>query len=680
MPQAAYDARKPNGSGRRAPEDRVIYVFRLYRKVGTPDVSSAAPANSPLASLTNPIRGAINTARNFLQNDVLGALQGKVLEKEYRFVLILERFQEVPEIRTHFQYLRKGYFLDTPFQNARGLTTFRISGRTHWNAVYVNGVAVDGDAAVKDLKELVDDYFYPRDGRSAADFELYWLNLNAPISAEDPFGEAEWLIHPLRNGVRTHQTAQRPFTRFFDFEFSGLQSNRDKAKADDGFLDSLLGRGFLATLLNKLGLGGVASALQDVFGLVRDVQGLLDDVANVVTAVTDYVTGVQQLIQASIAQVRGLMTRLQTIIGRVEDGIDLVKQLPDLAGDDLKRLQRDFPGLAHDETPAPGIIAADELRRVRDFLAALAMQPQAFATPVAGYVSPQTVALSITPGATIEDIAQRAGTDPDTLVTLNSLRWPFVDSRPHPEKLRAAAEAERDRLTLLLTSSPGSQPPRLPDARDALIQQGKTSSDPDVASIDHQIAVLTRRLEALNAEIAASADAAVSGVLYAGDTIRVPQPRPSVPPSLVEITPELSARILVLTGTAVAEEDRLFGLDLLLDSDGNLEWDTDKRELRLERGLDHMARVQLRYVKLPIGQLRYAPAIGNFAWADLARWQGPGTNQLLAFDLYKTLQQDVRIKSISSMRAETYAGTATLTYAVELVNGVAVPELRTPIQ
>ena len=199
-----------------------IHVYRLYQKQG-PFGVDAPTSNSAISAVINPLRQGIATARSFIREG-LGTLQGRLLIKEIHVPLIVEAFDKQPEVRTHFSYLQDGYFIDTPFARAKGITHFRIRGRTHRKAT-VNGVVVDGDAALKDLVELVVDYFYPGNGKTTADYELWFIDLFNLISAEYPIGETEYLIHPLRGGVRYTMSAQRPFTRMWSFEFAGLESS-----------------------------------------------------------------------------------------------------------------------------------------------------------------------------------------------------------------------------------------------------------------------------------------------------------------------------------------------------------------------------------------------------------------------------------------------------------------------
>lgn len=615
-PQAAYDVDAPNGSARRPPGDRVISIFRLYRKVSAVQLAPAGGTPSSfdlsLGGIRSGIQGLREEVRGFTSKylaPTIGPLAGRILEKEFQFVLILERTEQATDLRTSFSYVRDGYFIDTPLANGRGVTRFSISGRTHWTPVLVNGVPVDGDSALKDFQELIDDYFFPAKKRGAvtADYELYWINLNAPISAEDPFGEFEWLIHPIGRGLRISQSAQRPFQRFFTFEFLGLESNRDRAKADDGFLAGLFSRGFLARLLDALPIDGVRQAIDDVFGIATDTRALMDDVANVVTTVNDYLTGLTQFIKASFAQVRSLLTGIQTIIGRIQDGINILRSLPDLFSEQWRLLQQNWPGLVTD--PDTGIIAIDQCNRLRDVLFALAAQPHLFQPPIISTVPAgaltQSVTLPIPPGASIDTVAREAEVDIDTLIAANNLRYPFVSPGPRPERQRAAAEAAEIESRRLVGLAQG--------AIEAAVAAGKPAADVDYLNRERDRAIL----RAAAAEQALDALDALGqsqpGVLYAGDPIRVPDTRAAARPSIRPLDPELEAAVTLLTNQPVSDEDRIFGFDLELDDDGNLVWNVDRADLAIERGLDHIARVQTRYVQLPLGALRFAPGLGNHA-------------------------------------------------------------------
>lgn len=633
-------------------------LFRLYRKSGAPlsDLTEAQ-RNNPLGG----VRQAIRDARQFIREEILTPLQGRVLEREIPIVLILERMDSSTDVRTHFSYTSEGYHLDTPFLNAKGVTHFRISGRTHWTPVLVNGVPVDGDSALKDLKELVEEYFWPSNGGTTADYELVWINLLGQVSAEDPFGDLEWTIHPLR-GVQTHKQSQRPHQTLFSFEFLGLQSNRDLAKSEDGFLAGLMSRGFLKRLLGLVPGGAeLAGVLDGIFGTLDELRGFLDDVGNVVTAVNDYVHGATQLIQASFAKVRGLLTSAQTIIGRIEEGWELARNLPDVFGEQLKLLRQNWPGLTSD--PGSAHLATGQMRALRDVLAALVAQPQSFQNVVQSFTLPQSIAVRVPSGITIERMAQRNNVEVDTLLEANRLEYPFVDSRERPEKKIARIEGEIAELT----------------QRD--VDRAAKGLPPQYVE---QLATLNLSLFAAEAE--AQSDPALPHVLYAGDEIRIPQPRGQVVPSVVGIETNRilsitgrEAIIEAVTGQPVTEEDRLFGIDLYLNENGDLEWDEDRKDLRLVRGLSNIQVAHERYVAIPLGSLRFAPGIGNFAYEGLGQWWSEEKNQLLAFAMSKTLAQDPRVRRVLNMRVDMRAGVATLVFRDLLINGEHSPELRVPV-
>lgn len=658
--QGAYDSRRPNSTHRRPAGGReAIHVYRLYRKL------SAAPRELPsTGSIFAPIRAAIRNARTYLAQ-AQDFLTGRVLELEIQLPLIVEGFERTTEMRTAFTYTQAGYFLDTPFANAKGVTHFQIRGRTHWTPVSVNGVLVDGESALKEFSELIDDYFFPTDGRTTADYELYFLDLNAAASAEDPFGETEWLIHPTRGGVRQQQVSQRPFTRFWQFSFIGLQSNRDKAKAADGFLDSLTSTGVLGKILDELGLGGLKQALDDFFGVIEETQAFVDDMGNLVVAVQDAVRGAVDFVRGGIGRVRGLINSAKGFVGRIQAGIDYLKSIPDLIGDDFNALIRDFPGLGGGDS-TPGLVAQDELRKALDFLYALNAQPQLFAPEVAS--GQQTEVIAVKPGQTIEQIAAEVGVSVETLVEVNELAFPFVDARPDPAKQRAHAER-------VLAAARAAQA----DAQAAL-DAAVGTAPADIASLERtveRLAATAARAEQEIADLAATA-APRCRVLPAGAQLKVPRPS-RAPSSVIDLTPELRARVAALTGRSPDEEDRLFGFDLALDG-GSLVWDAQRRDLALERGTHHMLNVQVRYVRLPAGSLRYAPRLGNLAFEHIGKWAGPANNRLLAYALYSTLSQDPRIRRVRNVVADYFGGVAQLTYDAELVNGATLPEIRVPLQ
>lgn len=637
-------------------------IFRLYRRQ-RPRSTTLSPADD---SFLGDVRRGIRAARDVVASvqtalgPSTGPLVGRTLIREYRFVMMLQRLEATPEVRSQFTYTHGGYFLDMPFANAKGVTHFRLVGHTHWTPVLVNGIPVDGDAALKDLAELIDEYFYPSNGAPPADHELYWLNYHAPISAEDPFGEFEWLIHPPKQGLRTQISHQKPFLRFFQFEFMGLESNRDRAKAEDGLLERLLGTSFLRHLLDKVGLGALADGLEAVFGTLAEVQAFLNDVSAVVVTVTDYITGVQQFIRTSIATVRGLITSVEGIIGQIENAIEQARLIPTLVGDELDRmvesLKNSAPGLMRGDTTG-AVLTVEKARRLRDLLLALAAQPSAFVPVVSGAPQPTlAIAYRLTEGLSLERIAQTTSVDVQTLIRANGLRFPFVDPRPRPDRQLAAA-------TVAYAAAQA--------ARDRALTDGSTPA---------QIAAALSAVNAANLEVhrwqaVQESNPAEPGVLYAGDLIRIPQQGTGPIPSIFGI----DGHRLLPDGSPPTEEERLFGIDLQVTDAGDLVWDDTARDLVLVHGLDNIVQAQRRYLRLPLNELRFAPGLGNYAYEYLTNWEGPGRNRLLAYSIFRTLEQDPRIRRVRHVRAQSYAGVAHVRYEADLINGEQLPDLRQPL-
>lgn len=654
MPEAAYDVRRPNGSPL-SQDSQIRSVWRLYRINPLPEL--APVPGGPFQTLANA-QSKLRKARDFTRSLSLPTGRG-TLVKEIRSVLLLRDLAMETDVRSSFTYVRDGqpgnnFFIDMPFRNAKGITHIRLLGRTFRGPITVNGVKVDGQAALNEFEKFFESYLNPEVG-TPADYRMYWINLDAPVSAEDPFGASEWWIHPPRKGLRKTKSVQRPHDWFWSIEFLGLQSNRDAAKSEDGLLSSLLGTDALRALLEKFGLDGVVGFIEQVFGLIDEFRGLIDDLTSIVTAVTDYITGVSQTIRAAIARVRGALADVQELISRVEQAIEQVGDLPNLIASEASLVRQSYPGIV--ESESNGIQLNDALRSVRDLLAALVAQPQNFAELVDGApILPQTITVQVQPGITIERLAKTSNTDVNTLIQANQIEYPFMDSRERPEAKAARIEGEIAAF----------------QARDdATIAAG------GAAQYTESIATLQGDLVA--AELEVQTNPALPHVLYAGDPIRLPQERPELIPSVVGISGDRLNIIAAATGAVVTEEERLFGIDLALTQRGDLEWDPDLVDLRVVRGLDNIGAALSRYMRLPLGALRFAPEIGNFAFDDLARWQTKAESRMLAMSIHQTLSQDPRVRRILDINAVTHEGESLLKFNAELIDGRRVPDLRTPL-
>ncbi len=654
MPEAAYDVRRPNVSPMRQ-DSRVRMIWRLYRREDLTDLG--AVITGPIGFLNTAAEG-LRAGRDFIRSLRLPTPRGRGrLVKEIRSVLLLHEIAMDTDVRSSFSYVRDGspgenFFIDMPFRNAKGVTHVRLGGRTFRGPIVVNGVAVDGQAALNEFEKLFEDYLNPRIG-TPADYRLYWLNLDAPVSAEDPFGASEWWIHPPRRAVRKTKSVSRPFDWNWSLDFLALQSNRDVAKSEDGFLASLFGTSALRALLERLQLDVIVDGIRQVFGLVDEFRGLIDDAIAVVVAATDYVTGVQQLIRASVAKVRAVLNGINELIARIEDGIEQVRNLPNMLADEVALIRQSIPGLVEDEVN--GVVLADDLRNVRDAALAMLAQPQHFHELVGGSPPlPQTITVRIQPGITIERLAHDSRASVDALIEVNGLEYPFIDARERPVARVARYVAEQAAF-------------QAADA--ARISQGLQPQHAE------EIAQLGKLIEVGFVE--AFTDPPMPGVLYAGDPIRLPQDRPEIIPSVVGIDGgRLNVIATAIGALEVNEEERIFGIDLALSERGDLEWDPERFDLRVERGLDNIRAALARYLELPLGALRFAPEIGNFAYEDLSRWQTGAESRLLSFSIQQTLAQDPRVRRVNDVWATTEGGVTQLHFDADLIDGRHLPDLR----
>lgn len=141
---------------------------------------------------------------------------------------------------------------------------------------------------------------------------------------------------------------------------------------------------------------------------------------------------------------------------------------------------------------------------------------------------------------------------------------------------------------------------------------------------------------------------------------------------------ELEARIRAFLKRQLTVEDRIFGVDLKLNEEKNLEWDLDRMDLVGVGGIENVAAALGRYMALPYGALRFAPGVGNFAWNAKGRWYGNETSRLLAYSIYKTLKQDARVNRIFDVRAVYKNGVAHMSFSCDLINGTTIPRLVVP--
>jgi len=639
--RSAYDTQYPNGSGRRQPNDRVILVFRLYHVLPPQTQTSFPSLNVSDAGVVDVIEKGLTFVRDAIR---WIAPSSRILISELRVPLLVNRVEFVPDARIAFGYTQAGYYVDkihTP-PYAQGVTRISIQGSTYWTPFVVNGVPMDGESAFQALDNLFDEYLNPRVNPLPAgghsELQMIYL-MNAP-SAEDQFWKQEWTIIPSPTGVRQQQSSSQPFLRKFSLNLIGLDNNSDRRKRQgDGFLSDLLGKGFLRDLLTVGGYD-LIGIIDTIYGTARKWVTTLDEINSAIKQVTDYATGLQVFILDGIGIIRSAITGIEQIIGTLEDAVDQIAAFPDLLSDELDRFKQTFPGLS-DGNPEPLMAGLTQAKGARDFLMAALVAETSYAIPTSPSAA-LAVPIRIPTVGSLVELAAANGVTNDSLIVQNNLQWPFFVAALRPESLIAQREQEASTLRA--------------EARRRRATSGTTTTTSWVAEAEARAVLAEDALR--NAQ---AAPPALPGVLYHGDLVKIPKQ----PTELGGIFP---------LSEVTDEETRLFGRDLLV-SEYDLVWDPEARDLKMVSGLDNIQQVQRHYFYLRPRELRHAPGVGNFAWEDQGQWQGHGQSRLLALAVHKTLTQDPRIRTISNLQAITYAGISTISFSVELINGLHVPRM-----
>ena len=210
------------------------------------------------ASPTSP-NGTSYAGRYTLVFRIRHKAQNRVL-KEHRLILMPTTFGQETESRTSLYYTKGGVATDTPAKTGIGMTVFTITGHTGFRGVVDTRTAssagtlagfvstaeqvvtnvltgggvppqasiVDGAAAIKDLQNIIDAYFFPqgrietREATQTQDLQLEFLNFMAPTSDTDAVGHFGWIIHPHRGLVNVRQDASKPFLYAYQFQFAGI--------------------------------------------------------------------------------------------------------------------------------------------------------------------------------------------------------------------------------------------------------------------------------------------------------------------------------------------------------------------------------------------------------------------------------------------------------------------------
>ncbi|PWT77612.1 MAG: hypothetical protein C5B60_02355, partial [Chloroflexi bacterium] len=241
---------------------------------------------------------------------------------EHRLILMPQRFTQSTEVRSALYYTQGGPVVDTPAEGGVGITYFQIAGHTGFGGVRTPGTfpvadrlsllgtpetfvqtvqsvfvsvttaqplplhtpLIDGAAAIKDLADTIQSYFFPSDMlelgvTQTSDLQLEFLNLTAPTSAEDRAGQVGWIIHPHRNMVDIQQDASKPFLYQYSLQFAAIRAL--DVDVPDLFLDDMSDP-----------QTGLRTTLKQITDTVRSVTNGVNTIADAMTQmVVQNVTG-----------------------------------------------------------------------------------------------------------------------------------------------------------------------------------------------------------------------------------------------------------------------------------------------------------------------------------------------------------------------------------------------------
>lgn len=300
------------------------------------------------------------------------------------------------------------------------------------------------------------------------------------------------------------------------------------------------------------------------------------------------------------------------------------------------------------------VIECENLRDIQTFLLEMNFQRESFVDYATTYgrSGASFKFIRISPGDKLPDIALSSGVSEADIIEANGLNWPFIAESTRPSNQLKFSEERRKKISLLIDDSLSD------DQRDRLYAE--------LGELDRQDAIANQNLS-----IEAS-----NKVAYYGDIIRIPQKRNAQLPTSI-----IGTRDNFIRGSSSAKttEDFIFGTDLFVNDNGDLEWDNENGDFISISGIPNVIAAQKKYIKVPVGQLKHAPGIGSYIYEVINKWASPGNNRLLAYSLWKTLIQDPRVKSVENVTAKHYGGKTEIEYKMTLIDGVDVNKVRIPI-
>lgn len=568
----------------------------------------ARPNNSGLAGRMS-IRFWVEDAMN----------PGKCL-KAHRMLVMPQDYNRSAEVRTRLAYTAGGSFVDRPLRDGTGFYRFTISGTTPFHGAPVNAGLplgkltnqIDGAAFLRDLDDTIQMVVSGRlayDGsqRDPRTLVLLYMNEHEPTSAQDPTVPIYRVMPDAL--VSWSQNVRAPFQWQYRLSFTGEQVDLRRPvsylPAGEASLDTSNPDGPV-TAVAPADVTPAPEAIRDRIMLA------LSDLPD--TAISAIPAGAREVYSAA----RWGLEAVAEGVGRFIDGTDSLINLTasQINGvvDDLREIQDHLYGMA--EIPMPLVNAC---RNAARFCHQLACRD----SDMGGSPSASNGSIK---AAMKDSVGPRNLTDYDLPEA----------SDPAPFGYGNTTIRDGDSLSDLAARL-GSTPAKL-IALNGLTwpfvdsSQTRPTTDPVPAS--------GRRC------------------LYLGDTMLVPHTSPTSRESdaVVGAGVPYNGQQVNATDNAIKE----FGVDLLLDANGNLVLDPVDNDLALVSGLDNLEQAVRIGLEETVGSLAHSPHRGSYLLGEIGAWATNTSLRTLATSIRRSLLLDPRIAAIKDFNMQVAAGQATL--------------------
>lgn len=544
--------------------------------------------------------------------------------------------QRTADVRMAIHGTAGGYHVDRPKHSAHGLVHYVLTGHTGmWPSGKKDG-AYDGMAAVWRIKEILDN-FAAGDvfGFPADQFDLWFFDLNAPLSADDGAGDTVYSVVPERSLVDLGQTGQ-----------TGTLYNYTLRLACIDRPDAL---SFLPVELNQKKERSLLAKVMDAIGLLNDFsfdnlfakyKELISPFLRVKAAIGDVRNFLQGWARGARAFIGYNIALFESTVSDLTGLMNVIKGT-DVAAPRLRSPQDRFGPDGHTLRQLQAVKLA--LTRIRDSMGA----------------SPGVLSGRLRQsGGTLGQRAGLAGQQ-TPMQGINALRrLSPSDQRDR----RPAAGQSSERIGSMLVKVAEGQ------TLDSLVPSGFT--DLDVLRMNPDLAY---PYVDGNRQRADGEDPPAPGtfyVAYQGDTIRIPS-RAGQPQATARGGDPGASNAL---RPGESDDERIFGRDLYVNPETRaLELDPSTSDVRTIAGVPNLLQRLRHIIVIPVGTLRISPESGSYLLAESrGRWGGGTQVRLNAVAAQRTIRQDPGIAAVRKIRVSQYDGRLKVEFEAETVAGSAL--------